>query len=60
MSDIEHELIGDIDAVRAENERLRALARRALRTASDAQDAAQGHHADWIDDALRELLARDR
>lgn len=60
MSDIEHELIGDMDAARAENERLRALAERALVAASSAQEAAYGHHDEWIDDALRELLAPER
>ena len=57
MSDVEHELIGDMSAARAEIEQLRALARRALEAASSAQDAAHGHHDAWIDEALRDLAA---
>jgi hypothetical protein len=60
MSDIEHELITDIDVARTEIAKLRALAERALVAASTAQDAAYGRHEEWIDDALRELLAPGR
>jgi hypothetical protein len=55
MSDVEHELISDIDDARAEIERLRALAHRALDAASRAEDAAYGRHDSWIDDALRDV-----
>ena len=55
MSDVEHELISDIDEARAEIERLRALAQRALAAGSSAQEAAQGRHEEWIDDALRDV-----
>jgi hypothetical protein len=48
MSDVEHELITEV-------EQLRALAQRALLAAMTAQDAADGRHEAWIDDALREL-----
>jgi hypothetical protein len=60
MSDIEHEWIGEVEAARAENATLRALAQRALLAASSAQDAAHGRHEEWIDDALTELRATER
>jgi hypothetical protein len=55
MSDVEHELIGDMSEARAEIERLRALAARALAAAACAQDAVDGRHDAWIDDALRDV-----
>jgi hypothetical protein len=55
MSDVEHELISDIDEARVEIERLRTLAERALAAASSAQEAAHGRHEEWIDDALRDV-----
>ena len=54
MSDIEHELLGEIERAEERAQRFADLARRALVAARDAQDAAGGHEA-WIDDALAEL-----
>lgn len=59
MSDVEHELIGDMTTARAEIAELRRLARRALTAASSAQDDARGRHDAWIDDALHQLTTDD-
>jgi hypothetical protein len=54
MSDIEHELLGEIERAEERAKRFADLARRALAAARDAQDTAGGHER-WIDDALAEL-----
>jgi hypothetical protein len=53
VSDIEHELVIENETLRSELARVREIARRALHTAKDAQDADSGQHDPWIDDALR-------
>jgi hypothetical protein len=55
VSDAEHELLVDNDALLQDVERLRTLARRAVEAAIAAQDAASGSHEPWLDDARREL-----
>ena len=55
MSDIEHELLGEIERTGDRARRLAEIARRALITARDAQDAAGNDHERWIDDALVEV-----
>ena len=52
MSDVEHELLGEIERSADRARRLAELARRALVAARDAQDTAAGTHEPWIDDAL--------
>ena len=60
MSDVEHELIADVEEARDEAGEMRQLARRALAAASIAQDAAYGRHDAWIDDALLETAVVDQ
>jgi hypothetical protein len=55
MTDIEHEFVVENDALRAELALVRGTAVRAIIAAKDAQDAAEGHHDSWLDDALRTL-----
>jgi hypothetical protein len=52
MSDIEHEFVIENETLRAELDRVREVARRALIAAKEAQDAALGNHDQWLDDAL--------
>ncbi len=59
MSDVEHELIADVEEARDEAGEMRQLARRALVAASIAQDASYGRHDAWIDDALRDTATID-
>ena len=58
MSDAEHELIVDNQELIVDNgelqqqlDRVSVIALRALAAASEAQDAAFGHHEPWLDDA---------
>jgi hypothetical protein len=53
MSDLEHELIWNLQDTRGEADELRRIARRALVAAVSAQEAAYGRHDPWIDDAMR-------
>ena len=55
MSDVEHELVIENDALRAELARVAAIAERALTVAKEAQDAAVGRHDAWLDDALENI-----
>jgi hypothetical protein len=55
MSDIEHELLGEIERAGDRSRRLAELAHRALLAAREAQDARDGRHEPWIDDALAEI-----
>ncbi len=57
MSDSEHEYLVAHEALRAEVVQLRALTRRALQAAIEAQDAATGRHDDWLDTELLTLEA---
>ena len=59
MSDLEHELILNLQDTRGEADELRRLARRALVAASSAQEAAYGRHDAWIDDAMRRTAANN-
>jgi hypothetical protein len=55
VTDAEHELLIENTAQTEEIARLRALVVRAARAAVDAQDRADGHHDDWLDDVLEDL-----
>jgi hypothetical protein len=55
MTDVEHEYLVENGKLRAELERLRGIAARALTLAKESQDAAKGRHEAWLDSALQSL-----
>jgi hypothetical protein len=55
MSDIEHELLGEIERAGDRSRRLAEIATRALLAARHAQDALDGRHDPWLDAALTEV-----
>ncbi len=57
MSDIEHELVGELAELRARVESLTELARRAILAAVDAQELSSRAHEPWLDEALATLDA---
>jgi hypothetical protein len=59
VSDAEHELVKENRRLRAECTQLRAIAVRALRSLSVAQEAAGEEHEEWIDGALEDLSTTD-
>jgi hypothetical protein len=59
VSDLEHELITEYEALREREAMLADVARRSLVTAICAQDAALGHHDAWLDASLDAILSDD-
>ena len=55
MSDAEHELVVENDLLRSEVARVREIALRALAAAKLAQEAGDGRHEPWLDDASADL-----
>jgi hypothetical protein len=55
VTDIEHELVRENQALRHRVAALADLARRSLVTAVAAQDRADGEHEPWLDDELTAL-----
>jgi hypothetical protein len=52
MSDVEHEFVVENRELRAELERVRAVAREAITRAVAELDRANGRHSSWYDGAL--------
>ncbi len=55
MSDLEHEIILDTQALHEDFTHVTEIAARALLAAMNAQELAIGHHERWIDGALHDL-----
>lgn len=55
MTDVEHEYLVENEHLRAELERIRQIAARAVTLAKQAQDEAGGRHDAWLDSALQSL-----
>jgi len=57
MSDLEHDIICETQALGRETEWLSDVAERALLAAIDAQELAIGRHDGWMDSALARIGA---
>ena len=57
MADAEHEYLVETERLRAELERVRDIAFRAVALAQDSQDRADGQHDPWLDAAQADLAA---